>query len=677
MSKLLQNARDASFLTQEDQLQLSHLIYGGKTNYELVVNTIGKRMHDNNLPKTYLTNEMSKFEITDYTVRRNVEGRIPVMKGLRLAGIPSEGTLDGSVHLIGLVGLWMVSKLLELTGTEEQKARYLHAVDTHLIIAAYVQTELGHGSDVQSLKTVCTFDEAKKCFVLHTPSIDAIKWWPGDLSTTATVALVMARLVIKGKDLGPQAFMVQIRDPETHEVMPGVEIGDIGSKLGYNTKDNGFARFNRVQLPLDSLLGKYISVDKQGNVTQRGDPKILYAGMMKVRSSLIAMAGAWLLRSALIAVRYSHVRLQFKDENNKEQPVFQYQMQKNKLVTEVAKAYGSFLSTRFVKEQVEINEHRITTQGDFSGMKSIHISLSGHKAILTEWASYGMANLVRACGGHGYSEFSGIPMMYKEQFPDMILEGENSVLILQIASEILKALRQIQSRKTEKTIKQLRYLGNDYSGFNLPETKEAFEDLDQLNKLFEKAVQYLGRNVALAMFGEIQKGQDPKDVYNQVLNLRLYAVGRLHSVGSICKNAASYLESRKDLSPAARGVVKDLLRYLYIVSIEQEIVRIMEADCLNKNHLVAMEEAKEEILERVSVHLLILTEALDVSDFRLGSAIAGSDGKPYETLYAWAKEYGVLNRYEGGIQPGIIEMYHPWKKLRGLFTGAGGTYAKL
>jgi len=34
-------------------------------------------------------------------------------------------------------------------------------------------------------------------------------------------------------------FIVNIRD-ENHNLLPGVEAGDIGSKLGYNTKDNGY-----------------------------------------------------------------------------------------------------------------------------------------------------------------------------------------------------------------------------------------------------------------------------------------------------------------------------------------------------------------------------------------------------------------------------------------------------
>lgn len=45
----------------------------------------------------------------------------------------------------------------------------------------YAQTELGHGSDVQSLETTATYDKASKTFTLNTPTVSATKWWIGEL----------------------------------------------------------------------------------------------------------------------------------------------------------------------------------------------------------------------------------------------------------------------------------------------------------------------------------------------------------------------------------------------------------------------------------------------------------------------------------------------------------------
>ena len=58
----------------------------------------------------------------------------------------------------------------------------------------------------------------------------------------------MAQLFTKGKNYGMHAFIVPIRDLQTHKPLPGVTIGDIGPKFGYNGVDNGFLRFEYVRL---------------------------------------------------------------------------------------------------------------------------------------------------------------------------------------------------------------------------------------------------------------------------------------------------------------------------------------------------------------------------------------------------------------------------------------------
>jgi hypothetical protein len=47
-------------------------------------------------------------------------------------------------------------------------------------------------------------------FILHSPTLTSTKWWPGGMGKTATHAVVMARLILKGRDLGPHAFIVQV-----------------------------------------------------------------------------------------------------------------------------------------------------------------------------------------------------------------------------------------------------------------------------------------------------------------------------------------------------------------------------------------------------------------------------------------------------------------------------------
>lgn len=113
-------------------------------------------------------------------------------------------------------------------------------------------------------------------------------------------------------------FLVQIRETETWMPRKGCEMGDMGPKFGYNSKNNGWATFNNVRIPRTQMLMKYTKVDREGNFSINGDIRALYSVMMDIRMQLIAHSGSTLLRGLLIALRYSVNRKQFK--NYEDQP---------------------------------------------------------------------------------------------------------------------------------------------------------------------------------------------------------------------------------------------------------------------------------------------------------------------------------------------------------------------
>ena len=71
------------------------------------------------------------------------------------------------------------------------------------------------------------------------------------------MAIVYAKTIINNKKVGVFPFIVQIRDFENHKLLPGVEAGDIGPKLAYFTKDNGFLKFTNYRIPQKNLLSKF------------------------------------------------------------------------------------------------------------------------------------------------------------------------------------------------------------------------------------------------------------------------------------------------------------------------------------------------------------------------------------------------------------------------------------
>lgn len=62
--------------------------------------------------------------------------------------------LPSDVHMA------MAIPALEYQTSPEQRRKWLPLAKSFEIICAYVQTELGHGSNVRALETTATFDKA-------------------------------------------------------------------------------------------------------------------------------------------------------------------------------------------------------------------------------------------------------------------------------------------------------------------------------------------------------------------------------------------------------------------------------------------------------------------------------------------------------------------------------------
>ena len=202
----------------------------------------------------------------------------------------------------------MFQPLIEALATDEQLKVWLPKTRDMRILGCYAQTEIGHGSDVAGLETTATFDQETDEFVIHTPSETATKWWPGDMGRMANHAVVFAQLVIDGNKYSVCPFIVQIRESDTHMPCKGIKCGDLGPKLGYLGKDNGWLSFDHVRIPRDQMLQRYVSVDREGTFSIEGDLRVLYSVMMAVRKQIIEGAAYTLSRVALIALRYSCVR---------------------------------------------------------------------------------------------------------------------------------------------------------------------------------------------------------------------------------------------------------------------------------------------------------------------------------------------------------------------------------
>src|SRR6478735_3048412 len=147
-------------------------------------------------------------------------------------------------------------------GTKRHHDAYLQDLVTGKLMGCFAMTETGHGSNVQALGTVATYDVATQEFVIKTHGDQARKDYIGNAAKHAEVAVVFAQLEVGGKSEGVHAFVVPIRKGGT--VLDGVRIEDDGRKMGLNGVDNGRIWFDEVRVPRDALLNQFADVTAEG-----------------------------------------------------------------------------------------------------------------------------------------------------------------------------------------------------------------------------------------------------------------------------------------------------------------------------------------------------------------------------------------------------------------------------
>ncbi|CDS03588.1 hypothetical protein LRAMOSA00990 [Lichtheimia ramosa] len=558
----------------------------------------------------------------------------------------------------------MFQPTIENQGTEEQKKKYLEPAKRHEIIGCYAQTELGHGSNVRGLETTATYDVATQTFVIHSPTLTASKWWIGGLGVAATHAMVMARLISNGKDYGPHPFIVQIRDLKTHHPVPGVTVGDIGPKFGFNTVDNGFILFDRVRVPHDAMMARFSKIDKTtGNYIQPPNSKLSYGTMVFVRANIVLESRLVLARAATVAIRYSAVRAQFVDEANPkkvdtktvETPVLDYRMQQYRLFPIIAQAYACHFTAIEMHRMYYENQEKMA-QGDFSYLADLHASSSGLKSLTTTLGVAGIEECRRACGGHGYSLFSGLGQFYQDYLPKVTWEGDNYLLTQQTTRYLCKTFRAVRANgKADNFSSQymLEYLANPNARCPIND-KADLSNPEVLLSAFKFRAAFLVDKAVHAIDVEQRSWND--------MLVEIYRISRAHCQLMMVSNFINAV-----FAPDYKHPVLQKVAILFALStLEQEMADFLASAYLSPQQSLLVKERLIQVLKEIRPEVVSLVDAFDFPDFVLQSALGAKDGRAYERMTQMAEleplnQTPVADGYDDYIRPLIHAGKNAWK----------------
>uniref|UniRef100_A0AAQ5WVY9 Acyl-coenzyme A oxidase n=1 Tax=Amphiprion ocellaris TaxID=80972 RepID=A0AAQ5WVY9_AMPOC len=516
--------------------------------------------------------------------------------------------------------------------TPEQMDRFFMPAWNLEIIGTYAQTEMGHGTHLRGLETTATYDPATQEFVLNSPTVSSIKWWPGGLGKTSNYAIVLAQLYSLGNCHGLHAFIVQIRDISTHKPLPGIVVGDIGPKFGFHEVDNGFLKLENVRIPRENMLMKYSKVEPDGSYVKPPSAKLTYGTMVFIRSMIVGASAVALAKASTIAIRYSAVRHQSEIRAGEPEPqILDYQTQQYKLFPLLAMAYAF----KFVGQYMKQTYHRISediNHGNFSELPELHALSAGLKAFTT-WETNSAIEVCRmSCGGHGYSQSSALPDIYVDFTPTCTYEGENSVMMLQTARYLVKSYRQAKAGQRLSGI--VSYLNEAQNRGVQPQPVAArptvvdVNDLSSLVEVYKLRAAILVDLAAKSIQQELQRRKSQEDAWNNS------AIDLVRASDAHCHYVVVKLFADK-LGEVGDTAIHSVLSTLALLYALHGITK-NSGDFLQVRKITISLRIKE-LLSQLRRNAVALVDAFDIHDKKLNSVLGRYDGNVYEHMFEWAR----------------------------------------
>ncbi len=505
-------------------------------------------------------------------------------------------------------------------GTERHHRRYLARVASLDLAGCYAMTETGHGSNVRDLRTVASYDPAKRRFLISTPDMDARKDYIGNAALHGQVATVFARLCIGAKDHGVHAFLVRIRDDDG-TIMPGVEIEDCGAKVGLNGVDNGRLYFTDVAVPAENLLDRFAQVTPEGEyesaIPSPNRRFFTMLGTLVAGRVSIAVASVSVAKKGLaIAVRYAARRRQFGPQGQAEVPVLSHLDIQRQLIPRLATTYALTFGVSDLVRQL--------AAADFD-RRTLEVRAATLKAIASRHAMDTLHACREACGGQGYLAENQLGRLRNDTDVFTTFEGANPVLLQLAAKGLLSGLRKDMGDMGLWSIaRHLAKLAKTRMTDMNPVTTrrtdpEHLGDLDVLEAAMGYREQRLLRSAARRLRHRMGRGMDSFDAVNECQD-HLIALALAHGDRVLMRSAARAARALGD------GPAKDLLMQVVslfgITTIERERAWYLEKGYIDPSKSEAMRDQANRLCHLLADRAVDLVDGFGIPNKLIRAPIA-------------------------------------------------------
>ncbi|XP_067634234.1 acyl-coenzyme A oxidase 1-like isoform X2 [Eurosta solidaginis] len=533
-----------------------------------------------------------------------------------------------------VVHIAMMVDAIRKQSTDEQWERFGKRAENFEICGTYAQTELGHGTFLRGLETRADYDRKTEEFVLNSPSLKAYKWWPGGLGHCANYCLLVAQLYIDDQPKGVQMFFVQLRDEETHMPLPGIDVGEIGYKMGFYGSSNGFLGLKNVRIPRMNMLMRNAKVQPDGTFVQSPASVLTYFTMVKMRCLIAENNATHLAIAATIATRYSAVRRQSPINRNEREPqIIDHVTQQLKLFPEISTAIAYKIATNSLWSMYHDTLTEIE-RGNYVRLPELHSLSCALKVICSADASDGSERLRLACGGHGYLTSSNMHIIVGSTSASRTYEGENTVLLLQVGRFLMKSWRAATEGKPLPPTAS--YLATFLQRKSFGRWSGNWENI-------VSAIQYAAANKTRLAFESmsqrLKQGQTEGEAANNT-GIELTQAAELHGRSFVAVTFLAHVTGPEagKRSAAFNDVLENLLELYLVHTALRHLSEILQCIRLSDHEMRTLQTRLEKALSQIRPNAVSIVDGFDFHERTLSSTLGAYDGNVYERLFDLAKQ---------------------------------------
>jgi acyl-CoA oxidase len=271
-------------------------------------------------------------------------------------------------------------------------------------------------------------------------------------------------------------------------------------------------------------------------------------------------------------------------------------------------------------------------------LPDLHATSCALKAFSSTVAAEGLEVCRRACGGHGYSAFSGIGSWYADYLPTVTWEGDNYMLTQQVARYLLKAARSVLSGKpASNDISQVlsEFMARQDIG-------AAFDILDN----DEDLVKAFAWRVAFLTFEALKHRDEDKQSWNSLL-IDFWRLSTAFAQYLIVKNFYETLESettKSSLDQSTTTMLRSLFHLFALHYLQSHASEFFTSGATTVRQIqLARTKRTLALLSEIRPHAVRLVDAWKFPDWQLDSSLGRADGRVYEDMFHRASEVNPLN----------------------------------